>query len=97
MQGGRGTGIGDEIKTAVELKEIYRVASRLAWLLRRGSIRRGGQQWFGLSGPGMEEALFEPPVPRRLAGMDLGEAAAPDETTILRIRHMIFQHGRTQT
>ena len=57
------------------------------------------QQWFSLSDPGMEEAFYESPVLRRVAGVDLpphgrrpvrgatvGVAAAPDETTILRFR-----------
>jgi IS5 family transposase len=50
------------------------------------------QQWFNLSDPGAEEALYESPVLRRFAGVDLGRAAAPDETTILRFRHMLEQH-----
>src|SRR5208282_1847501 len=50
------------------------------------------QQWFNLSDPGMEEAFYESPVLRRFAGVDLGVAAAPDETTILRFRHLLEQH-----
>jgi len=63
------------------------------------------QQWFSLSDPGMEEAFYESPVLRRVAGVDLpphgrrpvrgatvGVAAAPDETTILRFRHLLEQH-----
>jgi transposase, IS5 family len=50
------------------------------------------QQWFNLSDPGMEEALYESPVLRRFAGVDLGVSAAPDETTILRFRHLLEQH-----
>jgi IS5 family transposase len=50
------------------------------------------QQWFGLSDPGMEEAFYESAVLRRFAGVDLGAAAAPDETTILRFRHLLEQH-----
>ncbi len=42
------------------------------------------QKWFSLSDPGMEEAFYESPVLRRFAGVDLGVAAAPDETTVLR-------------
>src|ERR1039458_8559216 len=50
------------------------------------------QQWFSLSSPGMEEAFYESPVLRRFAGVDLGVAAAPDETTILRFRHLLEAH-----
>ena len=51
------------------------------------------QQWFNLSDPGMEEAFYESPVLRRFAGVDLGRAAAPDETTILRFRHLLQEHS----
>jgi IS5 family transposase len=50
------------------------------------------QQWFNLSDPGTEEAFYESPVLRRFAGVDLGRAAAPDETTILRFRHLLEEH-----
>jgi IS5 family transposase len=46
------------------------------------------QQWFGFSDPGIEEAFYDSPVLQRFAGVDLGIAAAPDETTILRFRHL---------
>jgi IS5 family transposase len=39
------------------------------------------QQWFNLSDPAAEEALYDSPVLRRFAGVDLGRAPAPDETT----------------
>jgi IS5 family transposase len=47
------------------------------------------QQWFNLSDPVAEEALYESPVLRRFVGVDLGAAAAPDETTICRFRHLL--------
>jgi transposase, IS5 family len=50
------------------------------------------QQWFNLSDPGVEEALYESPVVRRFAGVDLGRAPAPDETTVLRFRHLLEEH-----
>jgi IS5 family transposase len=50
------------------------------------------QQWFNLSDPGMEDAFYESPVLRRFVGVDLGMAAAPDETTILRFRHLLEKH-----
>lgn len=50
------------------------------------------QQWFNLSDPGVEELLYESPAVRRFVGVDLGIAAAPDETTILRFRHMLERH-----
>jgi IS5 family transposase len=50
------------------------------------------QHWFNLSDPGAEDALYESAVLRRFAGVDLGHAAAPDETTILNFRHLPEQH-----
>src|ERR1017187_32105 len=50
------------------------------------------QQWFNLSDPGMEEAFYDSLALRRFAGVDLGVAAAPDETTILRFRHLLEKH-----
>ena len=50
------------------------------------------QQWFNLSDPGVEEALYESAALRRFVGVDLGVAPAPDETTVLRFRHLLEQH-----
>jgi IS5 family transposase len=50
------------------------------------------QQWFALSDPGVEDALCESLVLRRFAGIDLGRAPAPDETTILNFRHLLEEH-----
>jgi transposase, IS5 family len=50
------------------------------------------QQWFNLSDPGAEDALYESPVLRHFVGVDLGRAAAPDETTILRFRRLLEEH-----
>ena len=50
------------------------------------------QQWFNLSDPGAEDALYESAVLRRFARVDLGRAPAPDETTILNFRHLLEKH-----
>ena len=50
------------------------------------------QQWFNLSDPGVEEALYDSASLRRFVGVDLGLAAAPDETTICRFRHLLEEH-----
>ena len=49
------------------------------------------QQWFNLSDPAAEEALYDSPVLRRFVGVDLGRAPAPDETTICKFRHLLEQ------
>lgn len=45
------------------------------------------QHWFNLSAPAMEDALYDSESMRRGAGIELPEAAVPDESTILRFRH----------
>ena len=47
------------------------------------------QQWFDLSDPGAEDALYEIESMRRFAGIELGEAPIPDETTILNFRRLL--------
>lgn len=47
------------------------------------------QQWFNLSDPAAEEALYDSASMRRFAGIDLGAEAAPDETTICKFRHLL--------
>ena len=50
------------------------------------------QQWFNLSDPGAEDALYESPVLRHFVGIDLGRAPVPDESTILQFRHLLEKH-----
>ena len=49
------------------------------------------QQWFNLSDPAMEEALHDMPLFREFAGLSWG-SATPDESTILRFRHLLETH-----
>jgi len=50
------------------------------------------QQWFNLSDPGVEEALYDSVTMREFARIDLGQEPAPDETTICRFRHLLEAH-----
>ena len=50
------------------------------------------QQWFGYSDPTMEEALYDIPMLRAFAGLDALDDHLPDETTILRFRHLLEKH-----
>jgi len=50
------------------------------------------QHGFGYSDPAMEEALHDIPLLRRFAGLDAFENMMPDESTILRFRHLLEQH-----
>ncbi len=49
------------------------------------------QLWWNLSDPAMGEELHERPLYRRFAGLG-GAARMPDETTILRFRHLLEKH-----
>jgi IS5 family transposase len=50
------------------------------------------QQWFNLSDPAVEEALYDSAAMRNFAGIDLGREAAPDETTVCKFRHLLERH-----
>ena len=47
------------------------------------------QQWFNLSDPAVEDALYDSVSMRDFVGVDLGAERAPDETTICRFRHLL--------
>ena len=50
------------------------------------------QQFFGHSDPAMEEALHDIPLYREFAQLDVGTTRLPDESTILRFRHLLEAH-----
>jgi IS5 family transposase len=47
------------------------------------------QQWFNLSDPAVEEALYDSAAMRNFVGIDLGVEGVPDETTICKFRHLL--------
>ena len=51
------------------------------------------QQWFNLSDPAAEDALYDSVAMRRFAGIDLGQSPAPDETTMCRFRHLLERNN----
>ena len=53
------------------------------------------QQWFDLSDPQAEDMLYDSEAMRRFARVDLGEDTVPDESTILRFRHLLEEHQLT--
>lgn len=53
------------------------------------------QQWFNLSDPQAEDALYDSESMRRFAPIELGDDRVPDETTILRFRHLLEEHHLT--
>jgi IS5 family transposase len=50
------------------------------------------QQWFNLSDPAVEEALYDSTVMREFVGIDLGREPVPDETTVCKFRHLLEEH-----
>src|SRR5437016_9375720 len=54
------------------------------------------QQWFNLSDPAVEEALYDSRSMRDFAGIDLGREPVPDETTVCRLRHLLEEHDLGQ-
>ena len=50
------------------------------------------QQWYALSDPAAEEALYDMESMRRFSLLELGEDVIPDETTILNFRRLIEKH-----
>lgn len=54
------------------------------------------QQWFNLSDPGAEESLYDSNSMRRFAGIELADDDVPDESTILRFRHLLERHKLTE-
>jgi len=55
------------------------------------------QQWYNLSDPGAEEALYDIQSMRAFCDLELGRDPIPDETTILNFRHLLEAHGLTKT
>src|SRR6202453_261498 len=54
------------------------------------------QQWFNLSDPAMEDSLYDSESMRRFAQIELQDDVVPDESTILRFRHLLEQHKLTE-
>ena len=50
------------------------------------------QQWFNLSDPAVEEALYDSRAMRQFVGIDLGREPVSDETTIGKFRHLLEAH-----
>jgi transposase, IS5 family len=51
------------------------------------------QQWFNLSDPAVKEALYDSPLMRQFAQIDLGNEPVPDETTVCKFRHLLEEHS----
>src|SRR5580658_6796235 len=54
------------------------------------------QQWFNLSDPQAEDSIYDSESMRRFVGVDLVDDVVPDETSILRFRHLLEEHELTK-
>lgn len=54
------------------------------------------QQWYNLSDPGAEEALYDSITMRRFAGVSTDGDVIPDETSILNFRRLLEKHRLTE-
>jgi IS5 family transposase len=54
------------------------------------------QQWFNLSDPLAEDTIYDSESMRRFARVELGDDKIPDESTILRFRHLLERHKLTE-
>src|SRR5262249_3811401 len=54
------------------------------------------QQWYSLSDPSAEDALYDIHSMRAFCGLELGRDAIPDETTILNFRHLLERPDLTK-
>ncbi len=64
----------------------------MEWMLRIYFM----QNWFNLSDPSAEDSLYDSESMRRFAGIELVDDAIPDESTILRFRHLLEEHKLTE-
>ena len=54
------------------------------------------QQWYNLSDPGAEEALYDSITMRQFAGVRTDAEVIPDETSILNFRRRLERHQLTE-
>jgi IS5 family transposase len=54
------------------------------------------QQWYNLSDPGAEEALYDSITMRQFAGVQTDDDVIPDETSVLNFRRLLERHQLTE-
>lgn len=81
------------IYTHYEHKQIGRKKTEALLLLKIYFL----QQWYNLSDPGVEEAIYDRNSFQKFLHIDLLADTVPDETTILNFRHFLEKHNLQQT
>jgi len=78
----------EEIKPFYEEKELGRKKTDLKIMLKIYFL----QQWYNLSDPGAEEAVYDRNSFQKFLEIDLLSKNVPDETTILNFRHLLEEN-----
>lgn len=77
------------IEPYYEEKEMGRPKTELGMLLKIHCL----QQWYDLSDPGIEEAIYDRNSFQKFLNIDLLAQYVPDESTILHFRHLLEEHS----
>ena len=77
-----------EINTYYDEKQVGRKKKDALLMLKIYFL----QQWYALSDPGAEEAIYDRNSFQKFLGIDLLADVPPDETTILNFRHLLEKH-----
>jgi len=93
----------EEMETIIPWKELSEVIEPYYPKPRKAGRRPIGiermlrihflQHWFELSDPAAEEALYDSRAMRQFVDIVLGKEPVPDETTILKFRHLMEAHN----
>lgn len=78
----------EEIKPYYPINEVGRNKTELELLLKIYFL----QQWYNLSDPGAEEAIYDRNSFQKFLDIDLISSNIPDETTILNFRHLLEEN-----
>lgn len=78
----------DEVQPFYTEKETGRKRMELMTMLKIYFL----QQWYALSDPAAEEAIYDRNSFQKFLGIDLLSHRVPDETTILNFRHLLEEH-----
>ena len=81
-----------ELETLIESHSPPKATGRPAFAVESMLRIHLLQQWFNLSDPAVEEALYDTPVFASFARLDPGISTMPDESTILRFRRLLETH-----
>lgn len=81
-----------ELVTLIESHSLPKAIGRPAFAVESMLRIHLLQQWFNLSDPAVEEALYDTPVFASFARLEPGISTMPDESTILRFRRFLETH-----